>query len=404
MHAKDKIVRLYLEHAHQICIHQSTEPTKAFIHQRYHVIGLRKALASVRFHCFLCRRFDTKNIQPIMAPLPSFRFPTTKTQFPFANSGVDSFGSFYIEDSKGVLKKHYGLIFTCMVTRAVHLETCPDLNTDTFLNAFRRFCSRRCQPQLLYSDNGKTFVGASKELKKTVKALDNDRIYKALAVANTTWKFNPPYGPHFGGVWERLIQSAKRTLLLILGSRRLSFDTFLTIMVETESILNSRPLTNVAEQPDNEEPLTPNHFLIQRPFNSLPPGHFGDQQPASLKTWKNTQKLMNHIWRRLVKEYLPTLSRRSKWSNSNDRPLKSGRHCLGVGRPNTKRHLATGKSHGDNARTRWRNTSRKGKNGSRHVRSPRFRSRTRFFSVVFFDFSRSGFRQRELPLSHKLMY
>ena len=78
-----------------------------------------------------------------------------------------------------------------MVTQAVLLETCPDLNTDTFLNAFRRFCSRRCQPQLLYSDNGKTFVGASEELKKTVEALDNDRIYKALAVANTTWKFNP---------------------------------------------------------------------------------------------------------------------------------------------------------------------------------------------------------------------
>ena len=257
-----------------------------------------------------------------MAPLLSFRFPTAKTQFPFANSGVDFFGIFYIKDSKGILEKHYGLIFTCMVTRAVHLETCPDLNTDTFLNAFRRFCSRRCQPQLLYSDNGKTFVGASEELKKTVKALDNDRIYKALAVANTKWEFKPPYGPHFGGVWERLIQSAKRTLLLILGSRRLSFDTFLTIMVETESILNSRPLTNVSEQPDNEEHLTPNHFLIQRPFNSLPLGQFGDQQPASLKTWKNTQKLMNQIWRRLVKEYLPTLSRRSKWSNSNDRPLK----------------------------------------------------------------------------------
>ena len=192
LHAKDKIVRLYLEHTHQICIHQSTEPTKAFVQQRYRVIGLRKALASVRFHYFLCRRFDTKNIQPIMAPLPSFRFPTSKTQFTFANSGVDFFGPLYIEDSKGILEKHYGLIFTCMVTRAVHLETCPALNTDTFLNAvFRRFCSRRCQPQLLYSDNGKTFVGASEELKKTVKALDNDRIYKALAVANTTWKFNP---------------------------------------------------------------------------------------------------------------------------------------------------------------------------------------------------------------------
>ena len=122
-------------------------------------------------------------------------------------------------------------------THAVHLETCPDLYTDTFLNAFRTQDD---------NDNGKTFVGASEELKKTVKDLDNERIYKALAVANTTWKFNPPYGPHSGGVWESLIQSAKRTLLLILGSRRLYFDTFLIIMVETESILKSRPLTNVA--------------------------------------------------------------------------------------------------------------------------------------------------------------
>ena len=216
LHAKDKIVRLYLEHAHQICVHQSTEPTKAFIQQRYHVIGLRKRLASVRFPCFICRRFDTKNIQPIMAPLPSFRFPTAKTQFLFANSGVDFFGPFYIEGSKGIIEKHYGLIFLCMVTRAVHLETCPDLNTNTFFIGFRRFCSRRCRPQILYSDNGKTLVGATEELKKTVKALDNDRIYKALAVANTTWKFNPPYGPHFGCVCERLVQSAKRTLLLIL--------------------------------------------------------------------------------------------------------------------------------------------------------------------------------------------
>ena len=146
LHAKEKIVRLYLEHAHQICIHQSTEPTKAFIQQRYHMIGLWKALASVRFYCFLCRRFGTKNIQPIMAILPSFRFPTAETQFPFANSCVDFFGPFYIEDSKGIIEKLYDLIFTCMVTRAVHLETCPGLNTDTFLNAFRRFCSRQCQP------------------------------------------------------------------------------------------------------------------------------------------------------------------------------------------------------------------------------------------------------------------
>ena len=185
-----------------------------------------------------------------MPPLPAFCFPTEETNFPFANTGLDFFGPFYIKDKQSKIEKRYGLIFTCLVTRAVHLEICPDLNTDNFLNAYRWLTCRRCQPISLYSDNGKTFVGASEELKKSVKSLDKDKIYKALAAVKTTWKFSPPLGPHFGGVWERFIQSAKGTLLIILGSKRLSFKMFETIMVEVEATPNSRLLTNLAEQPE----------------------------------------------------------------------------------------------------------------------------------------------------------
>ena len=176
----------------------------------------------------------------------------------------------------------------------------------------------------MYSNNGKTLVGASEELEKSVKVLDEDRFYKALAAVEITWKFNPPYGPHFDGAWERLNQSSKRTLLIILVFKRLSFDIFETIMVEVEVILNSRPLTNVACQPDNEEPLTLNHFLIQCPYSSLPSGNFGDQQPASFKNWKHVQQLMNHVWRRFIKEYLPTLIKRFKWTENNQPPLNIG--------------------------------------------------------------------------------
>ena len=141
-----------------------------------------------------------------------------------------------------------------MVTRAAHLESCPDLNTDTFLNALRRFASRRCQPKHFLSDNGKTFVGANEELKRCVRSLDNQRIASKLFIKNTVWKFNPPYGPQFGGAWEQLIQKAKRIILIILGSKRLTLDVFHTLMVETESMLNSRLLTHVADVPDNEDP------------------------------------------------------------------------------------------------------------------------------------------------------
>ena len=94
----------------------------------------------------------------------------------------------------------------------------------------------------------------------------------------------------------------QEALLIILGSKRLSFDTFETIMFEVEEVLNSNPLINVADQPENEESLTSNHFLIQRPYSSLPPGNFGDQQPANFMNWKHVQQLMNHVWRHLIKE------------------------------------------------------------------------------------------------------
>ena len=89
-------------------------------------------------------------------------------------------------------------------------------------------------------------------------------------------------------------------------------------MVESESMPNSQPLTHMADVPDNEEPITPNHFLLQRPYNSLPPGDFSSTMPASFKSWKNVQQLMNRAWRRLVYEYFPTLTKRSKWSEQGD--------------------------------------------------------------------------------------
>ncbi|XP_075250861.1 uncharacterized protein LOC142343058 [Convolutriloba macropyga] len=191
-----------------------------------------------------------------MAPLPVCRFLDCLSHFPFANTGIDFIGPFYIEDTKDKLTYYYGLIFTCMVTRAAHLESCPDLNTDTFLNTLRRFASQRCQPKLILSDNDKTFVGAIEELKRCVRSLDNQHIASELLVQNTVWKFNPLYGPHFGGAQEQLIQNAERIILIILGSKRLTSDVFNTIMVETKSMMNSQPLTYVVEKPDNEEPIT----------------------------------------------------------------------------------------------------------------------------------------------------
>ena len=196
-------------------------------------------MLSIRFRCLMCRRFAAQNIQPLMTPLPVCWFPDALKQFPFVNTGIDFFLHFYIEDTKYKLTKYYGLILTCMVTRATRLESIPELNTNFFLNALRRFASRRCQPKLfLRHNNSKTFVRANEELKRCVRSLDNQRVASELLIKTIVWKFNPPYGPHFGGAWKRLIQNAKRIILIILESKRLT-DVFHAIMVDTESMLNS---------------------------------------------------------------------------------------------------------------------------------------------------------------------
>ena len=90
------------------------------------------------------------------------------------------------------------------------------------------------------------------------------------------WHLNPPFAAHFGGVWERLIQTAKKTLLQILGSSKLTLELIYTILAVTELMLSLRPLTHVTDYPDNEQHLAPNHFLLHTPFANLPPGVFQD--------------------------------------------------------------------------------------------------------------------------------
>lgn len=255
-----------------------------------------------------------------MGQLPTQRFPTEQHFYPFDKTGIDFFGPFYIVFGNKEVK-YYVVIFNCLVTRACHLEICENLTTDNCIDAIRRFTCRRGQPRVIISDNGTNLVSASRELKSIVHDLDDNRIAATLAFDNTIWKFNPPFAPHFGGAWERLIQIAKRTILIILGSRRLTLDCFATIIAETESILNSRPLTNVADQPENEEPLTPNHFLIHRPHPNVQPTEEDNKKTVSIKTWKDVQRTINHFWKRLIREYLPSLIARRKWKKQEP-PLR----------------------------------------------------------------------------------
>ena len=259
-------------------------------------------------------------MRPKMADLPEFRFPDANKQYPFVNTGMDMFGPFYIEDKREGTQMNYVCLFTCLVTRAVHLEVHNDLSTDCRLMTIRRFVSRRGYPDLIVSDNCKNFLWANQAMRfkfqRSYKP-DNEYIRLQLAQQNLQWTFNPPLAPHFGGVWERLIQTAKRSLLIVLGSRKLTLSVFQTVVAEAEAILNSRPLTHVGCSIPDEGQLTPNHFLFRRPHMCLKT-LVNSNQGFSTKDFKLTQTLLDHYWSRFLKEYFPELNKRTKWQRSID--------------------------------------------------------------------------------------
>ena len=156
--------------------------------------------------------------------------------------------------------KRWCCLFTCLTTRAVHIKVAQSLHTESCLAAVTRFMARRGNPNTIISDNGITFVGAANELKAFMNEWYKAKIESDLAQKRIVWKFNPPGGPHFGEVWERLVQSCKKVMIAILENRSLTDDVLSTTMCLVEQTLNARPLTAVSDDPEDLTALTPNHF------------------------------------------------------------------------------------------------------------------------------------------------
>ena len=161
-----------------------------------------------------------------------------------------------------VRAKRYLCLFLCLKTHCCHLEMASSLDTDAFLNAFDRMTARRGWLQQMLSDNGTNFVSASRELRDLVSAIDQDKIQRMTSNKGVSWKWNPPAAPHFGGVFESMIKSAKRAIFAVLGDAEVNDEELETIFIGVESLLNSRPLTAVSDDPNDDRVLTPNHFLI----------------------------------------------------------------------------------------------------------------------------------------------
>ena len=149
--ASHHVVRLIIEFYHHASGHSGTEHVLSMIRERFWIVKARAAVKRSLNYCFNCRKQQAPVGEQKMANLPQGRVTPDKP--PFSYVGVGCFGPFLVRRGRSQAKR-YGVIFTCLTVRAIHIEVAHSLDTDSFVNSLRRFIARRGQPEQMRSDNG----------------------------------------------------------------------------------------------------------------------------------------------------------------------------------------------------------------------------------------------------------
>lgn len=262
--AKHHIVNLLIKHIHEKCGHFGIQTTLARIRENYWIISGRNAIKRVLKQCVICIKQKGKPYNTPPAPLPRERLEQVAC---FQICGVDMAGPIHLKE--GI--KCWIALFTCGVYRAVHLEAVTSLTAEGFMQAFRRFVSRRTRPSIMYSDNGGNFTLTRKQL----ESVNWSKVKTELSLEKIKWKLIPPNAPWYGGWWERLVGVVKSVLKKMLGQAYLTYEEFITILSDCEAFINNRPLTYVSEK-DELRALTPYMFLSEIPCNEVPELDFLD--------------------------------------------------------------------------------------------------------------------------------
>ena len=173
----------------------------SILRYRYWIMGGAATIKHYVFECMLCRNLKAVPGAQVMSRLPDVR--VEPGQRAFYACGVDLFGNFFVRVGRSSAKR-YGYIFTCLASRAVHLELVQSLSTDAFLGAFFRFlCARGFPVKHVFSDNGTNFHGAVSKLSGCKdKTIDEGCVLRYVASLGIEWHFNTPAASHAGGVWE----------------------------------------------------------------------------------------------------------------------------------------------------------------------------------------------------------
>ena len=179
----------------------------------YWIPKLRQPVKNVRKSCHGCKRFQASAYAtPAPRNLPTIR---TRGTNPYQVIGVDYAGPIRYRVSKQREGKAYVLVYACSLTRGIYLDLLPNLETADCLKSMRQFIACRGRPERIYSDNGRTFVGAANWIRAVMA---DERLQTYLFISQIKWQFNLSRAPWWGGQFERLIGLVKAALNKTIGN------------------------------------------------------------------------------------------------------------------------------------------------------------------------------------------
>ncbi|XP_063404523.1 uncharacterized protein LOC134687988 [Mytilus trossulus] len=316
---KHHIATLLVRHYHNDVQHQGRHLTEGTIRSAgWWITGCKRLVSSIIFKCVKCRRLRGSLSEQKMADLPDVRLSPCA---PFSFVGVDVFGPWNIVTRRtrggAANSKRWAVLFTCLASRAVHIEVIEEMSSSSFINALRRFYALRGKVQEFRSDRGSNFVGCTDALQIDALNVEDGEVRTLLNKNRTIWRFNTPHSSHMGGSWERMIGIARKILnnmLFDVRYKNLTHEVLTTFMAEVTAIMNARPIVPVSTDSDNPTILTPSLLLTQKTSDQEDSFENITSTACMYQSqWKYVQTLAEIFWKRWSREYLQTLQKRQKW-------------------------------------------------------------------------------------------
>ena len=340
IHPSSYLAKLLIQHAHESCNHLGTDSTLNYIRSvGFWIPRARSVIQRCVSKCISCQKYNKRPLQmPKGTILPTDRVNSVT---PFAVTGVDFTGHFYVKNEEGMSSKYYILIFTCLSTRAVHMEVLNSMSTEAFVLAMIRFCNRFGIPRIVYSDNAKSFISGGNILSEVFLS---DMFKSKFEPYKIEFRLNPIYSPWYGSTWERLIKTVKSCINKTIGKQKLAYFNFITLISDIQATMNNRPLTYSSNNDNSIDVITPNHFLNLNNTNNTMILTSNDDFPdldeeddpqydpyeKLMTSLDIRQKLINKYQRVFLQNYLLSLKRKisdgKEYTNSEE--LKPGRVLL----------------------------------------------------------------------------